>query len=188
MEEMLSHGEILQKLSEVVTKLTDMVEQIAIQTNESAENSFARLQTSSRVEISTVSHSTPAIRPNSLESLLSGSYVPKIVKIDFLCYDCKGDPTIWLFKADQFFQLHGIPVLDRVALVSFHLEGDAYLWYQLLQQEVGIVTWEEFIGHSLNSNYRQFKFKVWAKSILGFLCRINSFTTNKFSTRLLIKV
>jgi hypothetical protein len=34
--------------------------------------------------------------------------------------------------------------VDQVALASFHLEGEAQLWYQLLQQETEIVTWEIF--------------------------------------------
>ncbi|KAJ0009785.1 hypothetical protein Pint_32851 [Pistacia integerrima] len=105
MGEVSGQGELLRRLSEVVNKLTERVEQIAIQTNELAGNSSARLHISSKG---------------------------------------KGDPTIWLYKTKQFFQLHGIPVQDRVALASFHMDSDAHLWYQLLQQEVGIVTWEEF--------------------------------------------
>ncbi|KAK3185199.1 hypothetical protein Dsin_032485 [Dipteronia sinensis] len=141
--EMSSDGEILENLSEVVTKLTN-------RTNESIGNSSVRLQTPDRVKNSTVAYSTPVVRPNAHESSLSGSDVPKTVKIDFPYYESKGNPTIWLIKAALFFQLHGILVLSRVAPSSFHLKGDAYLWYQLLQHKVGTVTWEEF-RCSLNS-------------------------------------
>ncbi|KAL5751083.1 hypothetical protein ACOSP7_025686 [Xanthoceras sorbifolium] len=78
--------------------------------------------------------------------------MPKTVKIDFPHYNGKGDPTIWLYKAEQFFQLHEIRVSDRIALASFHLEGDAHLWYQLLKQELTIVSWEDF-KDGLNSRY-----------------------------------
>lgn len=118
---------------EAISKLTDWVEQIAIQTSELVGNSPARMQTLGRPGDSTIAHSTPVVRSNASKSSMSGFYVPKTIKIDFPCYEGKGDPTIWLYKAKQFFELHGILVQDRVALVSFHLDGDAHLWYQLLK-------------------------------------------------------
>ncbi|KAL5790845.1 hypothetical protein ACOSQ2_005733 [Xanthoceras sorbifolium] len=78
--------------------------------------------------------------------------MPKTVKIDFPRYDGKGDPTIWLYKVEQFFQLHEIRASDRIELASFHLEGNAHLWYQLLKQELTIVSWEDF-KDGLNSRY-----------------------------------
>ena len=33
---------------------------------------------------------------------------------------------------------------EHVVLASFHLEGEAQLWYQLLQQKNETVTWELF--------------------------------------------
>uniref|UniRef100_A0A2N9EXV4 RNA-directed DNA polymerase n=1 Tax=Fagus sylvatica TaxID=28930 RepID=A0A2N9EXV4_FAGSY len=71
------------------------------------------------------------------------SYAPR-VKLDFPKFNGGEDPTSWLCHAEQFFRFHETPPVDQVALASFHLEGEAQLWYQLLQQETEIVTWEIF--------------------------------------------
>lgn len=102
------------------------------------------MQTLGKVEDSTAVHNTPTVRENASLSSMSRSYVSKIVKNYFPRYEGKEDPTIWLSKVEQFFQLYGIPVQYRVELVSPHLDGDAHLWYQLLKQERGTVTWKEF--------------------------------------------
>ena len=57
---------------------------------------------------------------NSLTNLL-----PKIVKLDFPRYDGNEDPTCWLCRLEQCFQIYDIPTWDHLALASFHLEGDA---------------------------------------------------------------
>jgi hypothetical protein len=71
------------------------------------------------------------------------SYAPR-VKLDFPKFNGGEDPTSWLCRAEQFFRFHETPPMDQVALASFHLEGEAQLWYQLLQQETEIMTWEIF--------------------------------------------
>lgn len=144
---MIGQEEVLCKLFEIISKLPDSVEQIAIQTSKLAGNSPARMQTPGRMEDSTAAHGTPTVRANDSAGSMSISYVPKTVKIDFPRYEGKGDPTIWSSKSDQFFQLHGIPVQDQVALASFHLDGDAHLWYQF---ELGTAAWEEL---SRNARY-----------------------------------
>ncbi|KAL5744096.1 hypothetical protein ACOSQ2_027212 [Xanthoceras sorbifolium] len=40
-------------------------------------------------------------------------------------------------ELEQFFQFYQTLLEDHVALASFHLEGDAQLWYQLVKQEKG---------------------------------------------------
>uniref|UniRef100_A0A2N9GX58 Integrase catalytic domain-containing protein n=1 Tax=Fagus sylvatica TaxID=28930 RepID=A0A2N9GX58_FAGSY len=47
-------------------------------------------------------------------------------------------------EAEQFFRFHETPIEDHVALASFHLEGEAQLWYQLLQQEAESLNWPTF--------------------------------------------
>ena len=42
------------------------------------------------------------------------------------------------------FHFHATPIEDQVALASFHLEGEAQLWYQLVQQEAETLTWAAF--------------------------------------------
>ncbi|KAL4198443.1 hypothetical protein AMTRI_Chr03g140240 [Amborella trichopoda] len=54
------------------------------------------------------------------------------------------DPTRWVCRADMFFEFHHTPEEDRVPLASFNLEGDAQLWYQLMKEEGGIASWDDF--------------------------------------------
>lgn len=35
-------------------------------------------------------------------------------------------------------------MFDRIDLVFRYLEGDALLWYQLLKQEVHVISWDDF--------------------------------------------
>ena len=87
--------------------------------------------------------STPSVRHKTSKNHQSqslGLYLPKIVKVDFPRYEGKMDPTIRLCKAEQFFELHQISATERVPLASFHMDGEANLWYQLLRQELSIVS------------------------------------------------
>ncbi|KAH7543989.1 hypothetical protein JRO89_XS15G0078500 [Xanthoceras sorbifolium] len=51
---------------------------------------------------------------------------------------------MWLCRAEKYFSLHEIAESDKVSLVSFYLEGDGQLWFQMLEQEQLYVTWEDF--------------------------------------------
>ncbi|KAF2305961.1 hypothetical protein GH714_009164 [Hevea brasiliensis] len=82
------------------------------------------------------------IRPNS--SRATSSYTPKMVKLDFPRFDEKEDATSWVCRAEQFFQFHRTPDEDRVEIASFHMIGDAQLWYQVLRRENPSITWDEF--------------------------------------------
>ncbi|XP_021596642.1 uncharacterized protein LOC110603250 [Manihot esculenta] len=86
---------------------------------------------------------TPESRTN-LTCSGSTSYTPKLVKLDFPRFDEKEDPTSWVCRAEQFFQFHHTPNDERVEIASFHLVGDAQLWYQLLKQENPVITWADF--------------------------------------------
>ncbi|KAL4187164.1 hypothetical protein AMTRI_Chr09g17540 [Amborella trichopoda] len=55
------------------------------------------------------------------------SFAPKLVKLDFPLFNGEEDTTSWTCKVEQFFQFHQTPEKERVALASFHLEGDAQL-------------------------------------------------------------
>ena len=66
------------------------------------------------------------------------------VKLDFPRFNGGEDPTSWICRAEQFFRFQDTPTTDQVGLASFHLEGEAQLWYQLLQQENNVVTWDVF--------------------------------------------
>ncbi|KAL4187830.1 hypothetical protein AMTRI_Chr09g40760 [Amborella trichopoda] len=53
------------------------------------------------------------------------SFVSKLVKLDFPRFNGSEDTTNWTCRVEQFFQFYQTPKEERVALASFHLEGDA---------------------------------------------------------------
>lgn len=68
-------------------------------------------------------------------SFLSWTYLASMeVKIQLASYA----------DLSSFFQMQETPFKDHVALVSFHLEVDAQLWFQLLKQEKEVVMMGEF--------------------------------------------
>jgi hypothetical protein len=54
------------------------------------------------------------------------------VKLDFPQFNGEEDPTSWVYRAEQFFRFQGTSEEDKAALASFHLEGEAQLWFQIL--------------------------------------------------------
>ncbi|KAI9190886.1 hypothetical protein LWI28_000257 [Acer negundo] len=102
MESVAGQGELILNLTEMINKLGIQVDEIATRTNGNkvGENSRG-------------SRGTPHARRNVNQTQISGSYVPKTVKIDFPSYEGKGDPSIWLSKVEQFFRLHDIPENDQ---------------------------------------------------------------------------
>eukprot|EP00268_Persea_americana_P002743 TRINITY_DN10847_c0_g2_i2.p2 TRINITY_DN10847_c0_g2~~TRINITY_DN10847_c0_g2_i2.p2 ORF type:complete len:145 (+),score=23.88 TRINITY_DN10847_c0_g2_i2:142-576(+) len=130
----LSTGQqgILSQMTEMFDQLTARVEQIATQTGqESGDNSRAP----SRGNGGRNNGQGGFQHPGS-----TSSYAPKLVKLDFPRFKGGEDPTSWLCRAEQFFQFHETPEVERVSLASFHLEGNVQLWYQLLRQEMAAIT------------------------------------------------
>lgn len=81
---------------------------------------------------------------NTHQASSSHCYAPKLVKLDFSGFKGGPNPTSWLYKAKQFFEIYETLTIDQVSLASFHLEGDAQLWYQMLKQESVYISWNEF--------------------------------------------
>lgn len=76
------------------------------------------------------------------------SYMPKLV--DFTSHDWQ-----WWRSNKLVAQAESW----RVPVASFHLQGDALLWYQLLKQHMDVITWKEF---------RDELHSFWSSSILPF--------------------
>jgi hypothetical protein len=50
-------------------------------------------------------------------------------KMDFPRFD--GDnPANWLYKATQYFDFNQTQGMDRILITSFHIEGEALIWFQ----------------------------------------------------------
>ena len=55
------------------------------------------------------------------------------------------DPASWVYKANQYFKYYNTPVAEKLMLASFHMEGEALIWFQD-SEEVGLfVDWESLI-------------------------------------------
>ena len=48
--------------------------------------------------------------------------------LDFPCFN-GDDPTGWIYRAEQYFNLHNTFDVHQVPLASFHLEQEALQWY-----------------------------------------------------------
>ena len=70
--------------------------------------------------------------------------IPKTVKLEFPRF--RGEnPSGWIYKANQFFQLYGTPPNQKILLASYHMEDEALIWFQD-DEEVGLFTsWEAFV-------------------------------------------
>jgi hypothetical protein len=70
--------------------------------------------------------------------------LPKFAKLEFPQFDGKEDPLAWITRCEQFFKGQGTPETSQVWLASFHLTGDAHLWYHKYARSKGRPTWELF--------------------------------------------
>ena len=70
-------------------------------------------------------------------------FIPKIYMRKF---DGK-DPITWIFQMEQFFDLHQVPILQKVTIASLYLEPDQFVWYQWIcdHKKDCIIYWSIFI-------------------------------------------
>ena len=61
------------------------------------------------------------------------------------------DPVNWILQMEKYFDLHGVPLLQKVCIASSYLELGQLLWYEGLCSRKQLVTWsifkEEMIAH-----------------------------------------
>jgi len=61
---------------------------------------------------------------------------------------------------EKYFDLHGVPLLQKVCIASSHLEKDQFLWHKGLCSPKPLVTWsiftEEIIAHYEDTNTNTF--------------------------------
>ncbi|KAA8522007.1 hypothetical protein F0562_012679 [Nyssa sinensis] len=137
----------VEKLEADVNSLTIGQQQILDKLNELSVqfNTRAGSQpTNGQPDLEGENSQAPLQNPNRQMGGTSGTsqqgshYAPRFVKLDFPRFKGEEDTTSWFCRVNQFFEFNHTPEEDRVALASFHLEGDAQLWYQLLKQEKGV--------------------------------------------------
>jgi len=61
------------------------------------------------------------------------------------------DPVNWILQMERYFDIHGVPLLQKVCIAYSYLEPDQFLWYKGLCSHKQLVTWsiltEEMIAH-----------------------------------------
>jgi len=55
------------------------------------------------------------------------------------------DPVNWILQTKKYFDLHGVPLLQKVCFVSNYLELNQFLWYKWLCSRKPLVMWSIFI-------------------------------------------
>ncbi|GJS67859.1 ty3-gypsy retrotransposon protein [Tanacetum coccineum] len=95
--------------------------------------------------LNTDTSKTPHINfPKNKESPSSSySNNPRPPKILLPSFDGT-NPLGWIFQAESFFSYYKIPPEERIALVAFHVSGDALAWYQHLDSNHLLGSWDTF--------------------------------------------
>ena len=79
---------------------------------------------------------------NNLESFVVCPI--KNLKLEFPRFQGE-DPTYWIYKTNQFFSYHSTPEHQKIIMASYHLDGEALIWFQDAKQVGGFASWEVFI-------------------------------------------
>lgn len=56
-----------------------------------------------------------------------------------------GDPTGWIYKANQYFKIYQIPSSQKVLNIFFYMKGDALVWFQDAEEGGVFTSWEAFV-------------------------------------------
>jgi hypothetical protein len=51
------------------------------------------------------------------------------MRLDLHSFDGE-NPGSWVYKANNFFDYYQTPESQRIRLGSFHMQGDALIWFQ----------------------------------------------------------
>ena len=55
------------------------------------------------------------------------------------------DPATWVYKANQYFNFYHTPLSERLLMASFHMDGEALVWFQDCEASGEFVAWESFV-------------------------------------------
>jgi hypothetical protein len=63
--------------------------------------------------------------------------------MDFPKFDGE-NPSNWLYKANQYFNIYQTQDNDKISMAYFHLEGKALIWFQDAEGTGQVNTWDSF--------------------------------------------
>jgi hypothetical protein len=66
------------------------------------------------------------------------------LRLDFPRFDGE-NPAGWSYKVKQFFEYYQTPLFQRIRMASFHMEGEALVWFQDADELGQFPTWDAFL-------------------------------------------
>ncbi|KAF5468733.1 hypothetical protein F2P56_012865 [Juglans regia] len=66
------------------------------------------------------------------------------IKLDFPRFR-GGNPSLWIYCANQYFLYHQVPPGQRIFIASFHMDDEALIWFQDASEAGTFLSWEDFI-------------------------------------------
>ena len=76
--------------------------------------------------------------PNPSSALLPVSWP---MKLDFPRFSGE-EPASWVYKANQYFRYYSTPIGEKLMVASFHMEGEALIWFQESEEIRVFCDWE----------------------------------------------
>ena len=55
------------------------------------------------------------------------------------------EPASWMYKANQYFRYYNTPIGEKLMLASFHMEGEALIWFQESEETGVFYDWESLV-------------------------------------------
>ncbi|PPR94587.1 hypothetical protein GOBAR_AA26086 [Gossypium barbadense] len=83
-------------------------------------------------------------RQRNLDLQHGGCMVPQYSKMEFPTYDGVRDTLGWLKRYEFFFGNQRTNEEDKVSLTSFHLLGEAQLWFDQMEEDEANLDWGHF--------------------------------------------
>ena len=66
------------------------------------------------------------------------------MKLDFPRFSGE-EPASWMYKANQYFKYYNTPIGKKLMLASFHIEGEALIWFQESEETRVFCDWESLV-------------------------------------------
>nr|XP_023907237.1 uncharacterized protein LOC112018933 [Quercus suber] len=74
------------------------------------------------------------------------------VRLDFPRF-CGEEPTSWIYKANQYFKYYRIPESEKLMMASFHMDGEALVWFQK-GEDAGVISTREALVQAMLIRFR----------------------------------
>ena len=73
------------------------------------------------------------------------------MKLEFPRFSSE-DLVSWVYKANQYFRYYNTPIGEKLMLASFHMEGEALIWFQESEETEVFCDWE-FLVQALHVRF-----------------------------------